>query len=158
MPVQRIFVLVATLLASVGISVLSLPRLEAGEPRKPETPEVLTPATVPKLVLANTERTALRKHFESRGIDLFSARNWQPVPDVIQVPAPSAPALPFRYLGKLLEDGTVTVFLSLGEKTYLVRKGDTVTEYKVEEVTPEAMTLVYLPLNEIQNLVFGSSN
>jgi hypothetical protein len=158
MHIQRIIVLVAALLASIGISLISLPRLEAGEPRNPESPEILTSATDPKQVLANTQKTTLRRHFESRGADLFSARNWQPVHAVVQAPTPSAPALPFRYLGKLLEDGVVTVFLGLGEKTYLVRKGDTVTEYKVEDVTPEAMSMLYLPLNEMQSLIFGSSN
>jgi hypothetical protein len=63
--------------------------------------------------------------------------------------------LPFRYLGKLLEEDAVMVFLAQGARTHLAHKGDVLMDYKVEEITPARMTLVYLPLNEKQYLTFG---
>jgi hypothetical protein len=50
------------------------------------------------------------------------------------------------------------VFLAQGARTHLAHKGDVLMDYKVEEITPARMTLVYLPLNEKQYLTFGSEN
>ena len=72
-------------------------------------------------------------------------------------PPPQAPALPFVYQGKLLEQDRVTAFLSLGPRTFLLRKGDVVTDYRVVDIQPAGMTLLYLPLNIEQRLSFGSA-
>ena len=50
------------------------------------------------------------------------------------------------------------VFVDQGARTHLLRKGDVLADYKVEQITPAEMTLVYLPLNEKQRLTFGSAN
>lgn len=72
-------------------------------------------------------------------------------------PPPKAPALPFVYQGKLLEQDRVTAFLSLGPRTYLLRKGDVVSDYRVVDIQPAGMTLLYLPMNLEQRLSFGSA-
>jgi hypothetical protein len=51
----------------------------------------------------------------------------------------------------------VTAFLSLGPSTFLLRKGDVVTDYRVVDIQPAGMTLLYLPLNIEQRLSFGSA-
>jgi hypothetical protein len=61
------------------------------------------------------------------------------------------------YQGKLLEQDRVTAFLSLGPRTFLLRKGDVVTDYRVVDIQPAGMTLLYLPLNIEQRLSFGSA-
>lgn len=73
-------------------------------------------------------------------------------------PKPTAPPLPYRYQGKVIEEGQVIAFLSDGARTHVLRAGDRVASYLVEEISPGGMTLVYLPLNEKQQLMFGNSN
>lgn len=91
--------------------------------------------------------------------DLFEAKSWYvppPPPKPLPPPPPSAPPLPFVYMGKLIEDGLLTVFLTKQERNYVVKAGDTIDGmYKVEEVNPRMMTLVYLPLNIKQTLMIG---
>jgi hypothetical protein len=101
----------------------------------------------------------VRGRFESPQVDVFASRSWQPPPPPPpKAQAPTAPPLPFLYLGKVLEEGAVMVFLAQGARTFLAHKGDVLLDYKVEEITPARMTLVYLPLNEKQYLTFGSEN
>ena len=91
--------------------------------------------------------------------DLFEAKSWYvppPPPKPLPPPPPSAPPLPFVYMGKLIEDGRMTVYLTRQERNYVVKAGDTIDGmYRVEEVTPRMMTLVYLPLNIKQTLMIG---
>lgn len=96
-----------------------------------------------------------------RGQDLFAVRSWQPPPPVAApgpVMKPVAPPLPFRYLGRLEEDDQVAVFVSDGTATRVLRQGETVSNYRVEEINAQGMRLVYLPLNETQRLLFESKN
>jgi len=102
-----------------------------------------------------------QQRMSPRGKDLFAVRSWQPPPEVpppLPVVAPRAPPLPFRYAGRLEEDGQVVVFVSEGTSTKLLRQGDTYSNYRVEEITAQGMRLVYLPLNETQRLLFESKN
>jgi hypothetical protein len=79
----------------------------------------------------------------------------QPPP---QPPPPQAPPLPFTYMGKLIDDGRIVVFLTQGEDNYVVRPGDTIDRtYRVDAVTEESLSLTYLPLGQKQQLVFGGA-
>ena len=97
--------------------------------------------------------------------NLFAPRSWQPPPAPPPVaPSPAAPEpleappLPFKYLGRLEEAGTVAVFLAEGNQhPRLVRKGDQLPNYRVDDITAEAMQLTYLPLNQTQSLPFGTA-
>jgi hypothetical protein len=73
--------------------------------------------------------------------------------------APTAPPLPFKYIGKLGDDGQYTVFLSAQNKNYAVKLGDTVIQtYRVDEIKPPVMILTYLPTNTKQNMQIGEAN
>ena len=77
-----------------------------------------------------------------------------PVPVV--APPPSAPVLPFTYMGKLLSGGDLAVFLTQGERNLVVHEGDTIDAlYRVEHIAEGAITLVYLPLDQRQTLIIG---
>jgi hypothetical protein len=95
---------------------------------------------------------------------LFAAHSWQPPAPPPQAaapaPAPQAPALPFRYVGRMEEDGQVVVFLTEGAelRPRLVRQGDLLPNYRVDEVTSQGVRMTYLPLNETQRLLFGNAN
>lgn len=98
------------------------------------------------------------------GGNLFAASSWQPPapppPVAAPEPPPQAPALPFRYVGRMEEDGKVVVFLTEGAelRPRLVRQGDLLPDYRVDEITPQGLRMTYLPLNETQRLLFGNSN
>ena len=87
---------------------------------------------------------------------IFTARSWQPPPPPPPPPPkPTAPPLPFKYAGKLIEDKTVRVFLTQGDTTTLVAQGDTLGNYDIERVTTSSVALLYRPLQEKQTLNFG---
>jgi hypothetical protein len=76
---------------------------------------------------------------------------------------PTAPPLPFRYLGKMIEDGELQVFLARGEESYTLRegqkKGQKVDEqYRVDKVTGNQVTFTYLPLKIQQTLEIPAVN
>ncbi|AOF82649.1 hypothetical protein BSY238_439 [Methyloversatilis sp. RAC08] len=73
-------------------------------------------------------------------------------------PAPVAPPLPFRYQGKLMEEGGITVFLAQGERILPARAGDLLNnQYRVESVTATAITFMFEPLKQRQTLTIGSA-
>jgi hypothetical protein len=68
-------------------------------------------------------------------------------------PAPVAPPLPFRYLGRYVEGGRSAVYLARGDEPLLAAPGAALgAEYRVEEVSPAAVTLIYVPLGTRQRL------
>jgi hypothetical protein len=88
--------------------------------------------------------------------DLFAVRSWQPPPPPAPPPPkPTAPPLPFKYAGKLIEDRKVRVFLTQGDTTTLVAPGDRLGNYDIERVTTASVVLLFRPLKEQQTLNFG---
>jgi hypothetical protein len=94
--------------------------------------------------------------------DLFASHSWQPPPPPPPASAPTAPprapALPFRYLGRMEDGDQVVVFLMDGNRERVVRQGDEWPNYRVDEINRRGMRLTYLPLNETQRMLFGSSD
>jgi len=71
---------------------------------------------------------------------------------------PPPPPLPFTYMGKMLEDGESVVFLTRGERNYVVRQGATIDgQYRVDQIGARTMVLTYLPANAKQTLAIGSA-
>ncbi|MEA3195183.1 MAG: hypothetical protein QOD26_3516 [Betaproteobacteria bacterium] len=65
---------------------------------------------------------------------------------------PQAPELPFRYLGKLIEDGKLSVFLANGAESLTVTAGAKIGDYRVDKVTESEIQFTYLPLKTKQSL------
>lgn len=65
---------------------------------------------------------------------------------------PEAPPLPFRYLGKLIEDGKLSVFLANGEESLAVTAGARIGDYRVDKVTEHEVQFTYMPLKTKQSL------
>ncbi|MGE5526967.1 MAG: hypothetical protein ACM3SS_24865, partial [Rhodospirillaceae bacterium] len=99
-----------------------------------------------------------RPAFPEAKADLFAARSW--APPVVQKPAPpTAPALPYTYFGRMTEDGKQYVFLQRGERSYTAKSGDVLdNQYRVEEITNDAVFITYLPLKQRQVLQTGSGS
>jgi hypothetical protein len=71
---------------------------------------------------------------------------------------PTAPPLPFQFIGKLEDSQQLQVFLQNGERLYVVRAGDVIDDvYKVDRISATEMSLVYLPLKFAQTLSVGSA-
>ena len=79
--------------------------------------------------------------------------------DMNAKPAITSPANPFIYAGKIIEDGSLVVFLIDGEKSHAVKSGDVIEDtWEIKFITPPAMTLKYLPLKiEIQMEIGANS-
>lgn len=92
----------------------------------------------------------------------FEPRSWVPPPPKQNLPPPlprMAPPLPFTYIGKMMEDGRIVVFLTQGERSFAVRSGDRLDNtYQIDEVKPTMMLLTYIPLNQQQSLPIGGAN
>lgn len=98
--------------------------------------------------------------FKEAGEDVFGRQDWNPPPPppakAPPPPPPSAPPLPFTYLGKAVADGAWQVYLSRGDRAYIVREKEVVDGiYRVDAIAPPLVTFTYLPLNQVQQLNIG---
>lgn len=102
-------------------------------------------------------------------VDLFATQSWYVAPVMtaeqqaalnapVAPTVPTAPPLPFQFIGKLEDSQQLQVFLQNGERLYVVRAGDVIDEtYKVDRISATEMSLVYLPLKFAQTLSVGSA-
>jgi hypothetical protein len=67
--------------------------------------------------------------------------------------APSAPPMPYRVAGLMVQDGVAQVVLARGDRVLTVREGEALDDgYRVETIKPDGVTLVYLPMNARETL------
>lgn len=111
------------------------------------------------------------------GANPFGAISWQPAPAAkaladapaaappallapasAPAPAPVAPPLPFRFLGRYGDGQVQSVMLVKGERLYLARPGDTIDgAYRIDAVTAQSVELTYLPMQLKQSLGTGDA-
>lgn len=114
-------------------------------------------AELPAAGLEFPEPTAAPEAEESAGIDPFRSKSWYVAPPPPPPPRPTAPPLPFQYLGKLVEGSETRVFLNYQGAHLIARVGDVINgQYRVEEVVGSRMTFLYQPLKEMQVLTLGA--
>jgi hypothetical protein len=152
-------VLVATLAAVVWV-------------REPEPVSALVAPAKEKVVrrsgVSPSSHVALEKLHkremgeEAKIADVFQAKSWYippPPPKPVPPPPPAPPPLPFTYLGKLQEEGRLTVFITKQDRHYAVKTGDMIDgEYRVDSVEAQRVVFTYLPLNMQQTLSIGVVN
>jgi hypothetical protein len=142
----------------------------APEAARSERPAHEAARAEPALVAAapelNLEKLARREH-DAPGGDLFKPSSWQAIAQEEArksappppPPKPQAPPLPFKFLGKLVEDERTLVFLVRDDRNFIVKAGDTIEgAYRVDEIADAAMTFTYLPLKQQQSLALGGAN
>lgn len=96
---------------------------------------------------------------------LFVSQNWgppPPAPSSTPVPIaplpPTAPPMPFTYLGKAQSAGAWEVYLARGEKTFIVHENSVVDDvYRVASIKPPRLSLIYIPMNQQQELDIGGA-
>lgn len=92
--------------------------------------------------------------------DIFGPHTWQPpAPKISAAPAaPRPPAMPYRFAGKLLQEGKLQILLAKGDDVIPVREGDTLDgAYRVESIGEAQITLLYLPLKHKETIPVSSS-
>ena len=73
-------------------------------------------------------------------------------------PAPVAPALPFTFLGRIIENDSTVLFLSRQDQSYSVKINSVLDkDYRVDMINSEQVVFTYLPLNIQQTLSFGQA-
>jgi hypothetical protein len=124
------------------------PTLELPRPSRSAAPAAAQALDLDKLALRGEPAT------EKNNVDPFAPRSFSPlVPAEAAKPhKPVAPPLPFRYLGKMIEDGKLNVFLARGEESLSVRPGDKIGEYRIDKVSESEIVFTYLPLKTKQSL------
>ena len=94
--------------------------------------------------------------------DLFAAKSIYPEPPPVPAPvavAPSAPSLPFSFIGKFIDGEVVTVFINKNNQDYSVRLNDVVDNtYRVEKISDDRVVFTYLPLDIQQTLNISRMN
>ncbi len=100
---------------------------------------------------------------------LFGIHSWTkvvvppkklPAPVVVPVapPPPSAPAMPYVYLGRYTEGDTKLIILSRGNRVITAKEGDILDkQYLIERIDASTAQLKYLPLGIPQTLATGGS-
>jgi hypothetical protein len=98
----------------------------------------------------------LRRQLPQPGeADPFAPRSFAPAPKVAHAaPAkPTAPPLPFTYLGKVVDGGKTSIFVARGDENYSLEPGQTIGgTYRVDRITDSDVTFTYLPMKTRQTL------
>lgn len=118
-------------------------------------------ATEPEIALLR-DRAELLGGDSDAASPLFASHSWTPPPPppppvvAAPPPKPTAPPLPFTFLGKKLENGNWEAYLAKGGETYVVQEKSVIDGvYRADAITPTTLTLTYLPLKQTQRLVIG---
>lgn len=95
--------------------------------------------------------------FPVGGPDMFPAQSWRPPPPppvavVTPPPPPMAPPLPFKYVGRWVDDQGENVFLALGEKVLIARAGQKLEQWRLDKVDADQLGFTYLPLDQQRQL------
>ncbi len=151
--------LAAALAASVAVSEPgdSLPPVvessrEPGEtvaaPYRKESAEILLPL--------------IPRRLDNDPAEIFRVVSPPPLPKATATESetrPTAPPLPFKFLGRMVEGDRIAVLLSFKGKDVSVSTGDDIdSNYRVDEITADEIRFIYLPLREIQTLNIGEKN
>jgi len=159
---QRRYLLAIALLATVAAAVFAPDEAP---------PEIAAPAVRPASgdhadVQPGAAAGNLEARYDADAAPIFAVTTWQspkpqrePVRTVAPEPAaPQAPPVPFRVLGKFVENGIAGVFVLYNDRTLAARAGDRLTEnYEVASITDQIMTVRYLPLNVTQDVSAGGT-
>jgi len=98
--------------------------------------------------------------------EVFASRFWAPPapPRAAKAAAPAAaappspPPMPYRVAGKVVYEGGAHVVLAKGDRVFWASEGETFEDgYRVEAITPDRVTLTYIPLGVEQHIAMVST-
>ena len=108
-------------------------------------------------MLLNVEKLGRQKLELPRG-DPFVAKLPPPPPPAAALPppVPQAPALPFVFFGRMVDNDGTVLFLSKQDQSYSVKlNGVLENNYRVDKIDKDHVVFTYLPLNIQQTLYIG---
>ena len=151
----------------------------------PKEPDAVEPARASSVTTAHTSRAAAaatavpvarsllqvahRVADATASGSLFATHSWYvppppppPAPVVtapVVPPKPTAPPLPFSFMGSYTPNGSPEVFfLTNGDKVYDVHVGDTIDNtYTIDSFNNGQLVFTYKPLNQQQQLSTGGA-
>jgi hypothetical protein len=144
--------------------------INAPEPEVVAAVKPVKAISLSKLTVRNEAQTELftqalpaRDNSSSESYDIFAYQaekkarpviTPKPVKPIITKPRkPTAPRLPFEYIGMLQQDQQTKVFLMKQQALYIVTEGDKIDgDYQLKSVTNDELRFIYLPLNATQTL------
>lgn len=110
-------------------------------------------ATLPPAQSASQPKVVAAERLAKMQANLFPRQTWVPPPPPPKPyvppppPPPKPPPLPYKYLGRWVENGQMTVFLVQGEQPLAVQAGQTLPGgWRVDEVNERRVVFTYLPL------------
>ncbi|MCB2426952.1 hypothetical protein [Methylophaga pinxianii] len=130
-----------------------------------EAVEVRAPESVQVQPLLNTQIDTTNEDVQLRTPIIETPKNLFAVPQIAEPelavdPQPSQPVMPanpYIYVGKLIEDGEMRVFLTNGQKNYVVKTGDTLEDtWQVKSIESTEMILVNLPTQTQVSVKIGA--
>ena len=152
--------LTATLVAAVWVNDRDAEVVKVTAPSKTRKADAAAKSGSGQLALERLQRVPAEE--PETVADVFSTKSWYvppPPPKPVPPPPPAPPPMPYSYMGKLVEDGKVTVFLTKQNRNYAIKQGDTVDgSYRVDTVDTNRVVFTYLPLNMQQTLIIGGTN
>jgi len=123
--------------------------VERSRPRR-ELPAAAPQAAEPGIG-ARPAEPASAERLPRMQANLFPSQTWVPPPPPYTPPPPPPPApppLPFKYLGRWVDDGRLTVFLMQGDQPIPVESGQVLPgNWRVDEITARSVVFTYLPLD-----------
>lgn len=159
---RRWIILLSALLLTVGAIFYPLDN---------ETIAVFVPrpsATTKKTIPAILSGPSLVSASSASEIDPFAPRGWQGAPlQVVEPPKvaavvvqaapplepPGPPPLPFKFVGRMSDNGDQLVYLGRGDQALIARIGETLEgTYKVLSIEAQRIEFEYLPSGEKQAL------
>jgi hypothetical protein len=154
--------------AAIAVAALALVASVVTGREEGRTPDrIAEPVIAPNRAVAAEDldlKRLTRAKKEGEIQDLFSGRSWSSPPVQVAAapataakppppPAPSAPPLPFKYLGRMADSDRLVVFLEKNQATLSASVGDKLeNDYQVESIAESAVHFVYLPLGTKQVL------
>jgi hypothetical protein len=132
-------------------------------PSAAQSPKAASRAQQPGV--AAEERFAALPSRESMGRpagEPFGSHSWVPPRQAMAAApvavAPSAPPMPYRVAGQMVQGGAAQVVLAKGDRVLTVREGETLEDgYRVEAIKADSVTLLYTPMNVRETLPFNSA-
>lgn len=108
------------------------------------------------IVAALPERAALGKAKQ----EIFGPQSWLPPPPKAAPPPPPPPPTPppnpFRFAGRVVQDGQTQIFLTKGDAPLPVKVGEVLDgTYRVDAIGSDSVAMTYLPLNHKENVAIG---
>lgn len=135
------------------------PAAKTGVAEKRAGAEVNLPALKPRQAPYKLFDAALASELAEKEPPIFHIQSWNPPPPkvVAKVEPPKAPPWPYAYLGKQSSQGEWWIYLTLGDDTRAVKKGQVLDgKYRIDNIEPPLLSVTYLPLNEVQTVNIGA--